>query len=193
MKVAVEAELRPTVVGADPALRPVTMLVVEPDAVVAEPMAAVAGIRADPVEPKEVVLGISAQVVAPMVVDAESLFVMAVPMGSGAALVLEVDPRLVAFAADLAAHVSVPRVAEPVDETVVALEAESSMAELGSGPVLALEAEYRMAEFEASKYLWGVEAVLGSEKVVVSSKVAVVGTDYEVVPGTALELDAKNW
>ncbi|KAK9524687.1 hypothetical protein VZT92_017058 [Zoarces viviparus] len=154
------------------------MLVVEPDAVVVEPMAAVAGIREDPVEPKEVVLGISAEVVAPMVVDAESLFVMAVPMGSGAAaaLVLEVDPRLVAFAADLAAHASVPRVAEPVDETVVALEAES-----------------RMAEFEASKYLWGVEAVLGSEKVVVSSKVAVVGTDYEVVPGTALELDGKNW
>lgn len=163
--VAVEAELRPKVVEAALVLGPVAMLVVEPDAVVPEPMVAVAGILAELVEPKEVVLGIFAGVVASMVVVAESLFVMAVPMGHGAAaaLVLEVDPKLVASAADLAAHESVSRVAEPVDETVVALEAGSREAEHVSELVLVLEADSRMAEFEGSKYLWGVGAVLGSE------------------------------
>lgn len=39
----------------------------------------------------------------------------------------------------------------------------------------------------------GVEAVLGSEEVDVSPKVAVVETHLEVVPGDAPELDAKNW
>lgn len=173
------------VVGAD-----LTMLVVVPDAVVAEPMVAVPGILVEPVE-----LGIFAGVVAAMLADAEHLFVMAVPMGPGAAAaqVLEVDPKLVAFAADVAAHLSAPSLAEPVDETVVALAAGSSMVGLGSGPVLALEAESRMmAEFEGSKYLWEFEAVLESEKVVVSCTAAVVGTDYEALPGTALELDAKN-
>lgn len=149
---------------ADLVLGPVAMLVVEPDAVVAEPMVAVAGILAGPVEPKEVVLGIFAGV-EPMMVDAEGLFVMAVPMvpGAAAALVLEVDPKLVAFAADLAAHENVSRVAGPVDETVVALDPWPMMAEHVSGLVLALEADSRMAEFEGSKYLWEVEAVLGSE------------------------------
>lgn len=174
LKVAVEPELRPKGVEAELVLEPVTTLVVEPDAVVAEPMVAVAGILAEPAEPKEAVLGTFAGVVAPMVVAAESLFVMAVPMGLGvaAALVLEVDPTLVAFAADLVAHESVSRVAEPV---------------------VALEAGPRVAEFEGPKYLWGAEAVLGSEQVDVSPKVAVVGTDSEVVPGAALELGAKNW
>lgn len=173
MKVAVEPELRPKGVEADLVLVPVAMLVVGPDAVVAEPMLAVAGILAEPAEPMEVVLGASAGVVSPMVVDAESLFVMAVPMGLGAAapLVLEVDPKLVAFAADLVARESVSRVAEPV---------------------VALEAGPRMAEFEGPKYWWEVEAVLGSEQVDVSPKVAVVVTDLEVVPGAALELGAKN-
>lgn len=153
--VDVEAELRPTVVEADLALGPVAMFVVESDAVVEEPRGVVAGILAEPVEPMEVVLGLFAEVVVPMVVDAESPFVMAVAMGLGdaAALIPEIDPKLVAIAADLAAHASVPRVAELVLETVVALEAGSSMAELGSGPVLALEAEPGMAEFEGSKYL----------------------------------------
>lgn len=163
--VAVEAELRPKVVEADLVLGPVAMLVVQPDAVVAEPMAAVAGILAEPVEPKEVVLGIFAGVVAPMAVDAEGHLERAVPMGplAAAAFVLEVDPKLVAFAADLAAHESVSRVAEPVNETVVALEAGSRMAEHVSGLELALEADSRMAEFEGSKYLWGVEDLLGPE------------------------------
>lgn len=35
--------------------------------------------------------------------------------------------------------------------------------------------------------------MLGSEEVGVSPKVAVVEIDFEVVPGVALELDAKNW
>lgn len=166
--VAVEAELRPKVVEVD--LKPglVAMLVVEPDAVVAEPMVAVAGVAGilvEPVEPREVVLGIFAGVVASMVVAAECLSVMAVPMGPGlaAALVLEVDPKLVAFAADVAAHESASRVAEPVAEAVAALESGPRMAEDVSGVVLALEADSRMAEFEGSKYLWGVEAVPGSE------------------------------
>lgn len=38
-----------------------------------------------------------------------------------------------------------------------------------------------------------VEAVLGSEEVDVSPKVAVVETHLEVVPVDAPELDAKNW
>lgn len=190
MKAAVvEAELRPKVVEADLLLGPVAILVVA-DAVVAEPMVAVAGILAEPVDPKEVVLGIFAGVLAPMMVDVESLSVMAVPMGPGAAaaLLLEGDPKLVAFAADLAAHETVPRVAEPV----VARDAGSRMAELVSGLVIALEADSRMAEFEGSMYLKVVEAVLEAEQVD-SSKVAVVGTDFEVVPGDALELDATNW
>lgn len=196
MKVAValEAEQRPKVVEADLALGPEAMFVVEPDAAAAEPMVAEAVILVEPVEPKEVVLGIFAGAVAPMVADAESLSVMAVPMGPGAvaALDLEVDPKLVAFAADLAAYESVSRVAEPVDETVVVLEAWPRMAEHESGLVLALEADSMMAEFEGSRYP-GVEAGLGSEQVDVTPKVAVVGTDLEVVPGAALELDAKNW
>lgn len=47
--------------------------------------------------------------------------------------------------------------------------------------------------FEGSKYLLGVEAVLDSEEVDVSPKVAVVETHLEEVPGDAPELGAKNW
>lgn len=163
--VAVEAELRPKVVEADLVIGPAAMVVVELDGVVAEPMVVVAGILMEPVEPKEVVLEIFAGVVAPMLVDAESLFAMAVPMGPGAAvaLVLEVDTKLVAFAVDLAAHERVSSVAEPVAETVVALEAVPRGAEHVFGLVLGLEADSRMAELEGSKYLWGFEAVFGSE------------------------------
>lgn len=171
--VAVEDGLRPKVVEADLELGPVAMLVVEPDAVVAEPMVAVAGILAEPVEPKRVVPEIFAGVVASM--EVETVFVKAEPMGPGAvaALVgLEVDPRLVAFPAYLVVHESVPRVAE----TLFAHEADS-----------------RMAGLEESKYLGGLEAVLGSERVDVLPKVVVLGTDLEVVPGAALEIDAKNW
>lgn len=119
-------------VEADMVLAPVAMLVVVPDAVVAEPMAAVAEIQFESVEPKEVVLGVSAVVVASMVVEAESLPVMVVPMEPGvaaAALVLGVDPKVVVTAAYLAARESVSRGAEPEDETVVALEVGSMLAE----------------------------------------------------------------
>lgn len=135
MRLAVEAELRPKVVEADLVLVPVAMLVAEPDAVIAEPMAVVAGILVEPAEPTRAVLEIFAGVVEPMVVDAESAFVMAVPMGAvaAAALVgLEVDPKLVAFAADLAAH-----------------ESESKVAEI----VHALEADSRMVGLEESRHL----------------------------------------
>lgn len=150
--VAAEAELRSKVVEADLVLVPVAMLVVEPDAVVAEPTVVVAGILAEPVEPRGVVPLVFAGVVAPMVVEAESVYEMAEPMGPGAvaALVdLEVDPKLVAFAADLAVHETVSRVAE----TVFALEAGPKMVEHLSGLVVALEADSRMAGFEGSKYL----------------------------------------
>lgn len=179
-------------VEADLVLGLVAMLVVEPDAVVAEPMVVVAGILAEPVEPKEVVSQTFAGVVAPMVDEAESVFVMAVPMGpvaSAALIDLEVDPNLVAFAADFEAHESVSRVAE----TVLALEAGPRTDEHLSGLVLAPEADSRMAGFEGSRYLWGFEAVLGFEQAGVSPKVAAVWTDLEAVPGAALELDAKNW
>lgn len=130
MKVAetVEAELRPKVVEVDLMLGLVAMLVVEPDAVVvvAEPTAVVVGILAEPAEPKEVVLGIVSGVVAPTVVEVESLFGMAVSMGSGAAaaLVLELDPRLAAFDVGGPAHLGVSRVAEPAAGTVAAHEVE---------------------------------------------------------------------
>lgn len=131
MKVAeaVEAELRPKVVEVDLGLGLVAMFVAEPDAVVvvAEPTVIVVGILAEPAEPKEVVLGIVSGVVAPMVVEVENLFGMAVSMGSGAvaALVLELDPKLAAFAVGGPVHLVVSRVAEPVAGTVVALEVES--------------------------------------------------------------------
>lgn len=118
-----------------------------------------------------------------MVVVAEYLFLMAVPMGPAAALVLEADPKLVASAACVAAHENVPReaepvaepvaepaaepaaepVAEPVAEAVFALEAVPREAGPASGLVLAPEADSRMAEFEGAKCLWGVEAGHGSE------------------------------
>lgn len=168
MKVAaaVEAELKPKMVEAELVLGAEAMVVVEPDAVAAAPMVVVAGILVEPVEPKAVVFGISAGVVVPMVVDAETVFVMAVPMGLEVAAALVdpgVDPKLVAFAADWADHENVSRVAELVTETVFALEAEPRVAEHLFGFVLALEADSRMAGFEGSKYLLGLEAVLGSE------------------------------
>ena len=260
--VAAEAELRPKVAVIDRVPGPVAKLVVEPVSVVVEPMETVARILAEPVEPKEVVLGISAGMVASMVVEAVYLPLMALPMGPGsaaAALVLEADPKLVAFAERVAALEAGPRVAEPVaevalvagprvvgpvaeavvaleagprvdgpvaeavvaleagprvaepvaepvvaleagpmvvgpvDEAVVALEAGPRLPEHVSGPVLVLEADSRMAEFEGSKCLWGVEAGLGSVYFVLSPKVTVAGTDLEVVPVVALELDARNW
>lgn len=94
--VAVEAAVRPKVVEVDQVLGPVAMFAAEADAVVAEPMVVAAGILAEPVEPKEVVLGGVSGVVASTVVVVESLFVLAVSMDSGvaAALVLGLDPRL---------------------------------------------------------------------------------------------------
>lgn len=172
---AAEAELRPKVAEADLELGPAAMLVVEPDAVVAEPIVAVAGILAEPVEPKGVALEIFAGVVAPMVVDDAAVFEKAVPMGPGAAAALvglEVDPKMVAFLAYLVVHEIVPKVA---------------------GPLFAHEADSRMAGFEGSKYLGELEAVLGSGRADVLPMVVVVGTDLEVDPGAALELDAKNW
>lgn len=102
--VAAEAELIPKVVEVDLALEPVAMIVEELDAVVAEPMMVVAGILVVPLEPKEVVLFYG--VVASMVVDVESLFVMVVSIGSGvvAAFVLGLDPSLAVFAVDVAAQ-----------------------------------------------------------------------------------------
>lgn len=130
MKVAetAEAELRPKEVEVDLVLGLVAMFVVEPDAVVAvaEPTAVVVGILAEPVEPKEVVLGIVSGVVAPTVVEVESLFGMAVSMGSGtvAELVLELDPMLAAFDVRGPVHLGVSTVAEPAAGTVAAHEVE---------------------------------------------------------------------
>lgn len=186
--VEAEADVTPRVAEVDLVLGPVAMLVLEPDAVVAEPMEAVAGILAELVEPRAVVLG----VVAPIVVDAEHPFLVVESMkpGVAAALPLEVDPK---FAEGVTAHRIVSRRTEPVAETVVALEVGSRMAEHLSGPVPAPEVDSRMAEFEESMYLWRAEAVLVPEKADVSPKVAVVGTDLGVAPGAALEMDARNW
>lgn len=172
--VAAEAGLKPKVVEAGLVLVSVAMLDEEPDAVVAVPMEVVVGILAELVEPKEV--GLVAVVESPMAVEADPLFVIAVPMGAGVAVLFGLDSKLAAFAADLDALEGVPRVADTV-----------------AGGVVALEADSKMAELEGSNYLWGVEPVLGSGEADVSPKVAVVGTDLEVVLVVALDLDAMNW
>lgn len=139
-------------VEADLVLGSVAKVVEEPDAVAAEPMVAAAGILAEPVEPKGAALEVFAEVVASMMFGIVPVSVMAVPTvpGAAAALVgLEIDPKMVALAADLAAHESVPR----VDESVLALEAGPKMAEHLSVLVVALEADSRMAAFEGSRYL----------------------------------------
>lgn len=126
------------------------MLVVEPDAVIAEPMVAVAETLAGPVASKVAVFGIFAGAAEPMVVEAESLFVAAVPTGGGAdvELALEVVPRMAAFAAVVAAHEAEPKVAEHVAETVVALELDPRVAERVSGVLLVLEAGPMKADLE---------------------------------------------
>lgn len=157
-----DADLIPKVVEVHLVLGLVTMLVaelvVEPVAVVAEPMVAVAEFLAEPVEPREVALRVFAGVVVPMVVEAESLSVMTGPMEAGpvaaaAALAHAVDPKSVAFvAAGVAAHESVPRVAEPVAEAVVAPQTAPKAAEHVSVCALALGVDSRIAEFGGSKY-----------------------------------------
>lgn len=159
---------------------------------VADPRAVAAGVQAEPVaEPKEAVLGILSGLVAPMVADVEGLVVMAGSIGSGveAAWVPELDPKLAVVAVGVAAHESVSRLAEPVTEIVVAHKTGPRVAE----PVYLLAPgalESRMAGLEGPKYLWQVEAVLGSDYVL--PKVAVVGTDLEVVVVAVLGLDAKK-
>lgn len=104
LKVPVEAELMPKVVEVDLVLEPVAMIAEELDAAVAEPMTVVAGILVAPLVPKEAVLFDG--VVPSKVVDVESPFVMAAPIGSGvvAAFVLGLDSSLAAFAVDVAAQ-----------------------------------------------------------------------------------------
>lgn len=123
--------LRPRVAEFGLVLGPAAKIAVEPETVVAEPMAAVAGILAELVEPKEVVRG----TVEPMVVVAEFLFLMAESMRPGkvAALVLETDPK---FAPCVAAHEIVSRRAVPVAEAVIPLEADPRMAEFGESMYL---------------------------------------------------------
>lgn len=140
-------------VEADLVLGSVAKVVEEPDAVAAEPMVAVAGILAEPVEPKGVVLEVFAEVVASMMFGIVPVSVMAVPTVPGPAAAaldgLEIDPKMMALAADLAAHESAPRVAE----SALALEAGPKMAEHLFVLVVALEADSRMAAFEGSRYL----------------------------------------
>lgn len=104
--VAVVVELIPKVVETDLVLQSVAIIVEEPDVVLAEPMVVVAGILVVPLEPKEFVLGIFYEVVASMVVDVESLFVMAVSIGAVvvAAFVLGLDSSWAAFSVDEAAQ-----------------------------------------------------------------------------------------
>lgn len=140
-------------VEADLVLASVAKVVDEPDAVAAEPMVAVAGILAELVEPRGAALEVFAEVVASMMFGIVPVSVMAVPMGPEAAaaalVVLEVDPKMVALAADLTAHESAPRVAE----SVLALEAGPKMAVHLFVLVVAPEADSRVAAFEGSRYL----------------------------------------
>lgn len=127
-------------------------IVVEPDVVVAEPMQVVAGLLAESANPRRVASGVFAGVVAPKVAEAETVIVTAEPMGRetvAASAGREVDPKLVAFAANFAPHESVPRVAE----TVSALEGGPRKAGHLSGLVVALEADSRMVGSEVSRYL----------------------------------------
>lgn len=133
MKVAV-AELRPKVVEVELVLEPAATLVGVPGVVaVAESMVAAVGVPVEPAEPKEVVLEVCAGVVASTEVDGVTVTVMAVPMAPGAALVvLEVDPKVAAFAAHLVIHGCAPKLV---------------------GPVFALEADSMVTDFEKSRYL----------------------------------------
>lgn len=133
MKVAV-AELRPKVVEVELVLEPGATLVGVPGVVaVAESMAAAVGVPVEPAEPKEVVLVVCAEVVASTEVDGVTVTGMAVPMAPGAALVvLEVDPKVVVFAAHLVIHGCVPKLV---------------------GPVFALEAGSMVTDFGKSRYL----------------------------------------
>lgn len=133
MMVAV-AELRPKEVEAELVLEPAATLVGVPGVVaVAESKAAAVGVPTEPAEPNEVVLEVWAGVVAAMEVDGVIVTVMAVPMVPGAAAVgLEVDPKVAAFAAHSVILDCVPRLA---------------------GPVFALEADSMEVDFEKSRYL----------------------------------------
>lgn len=92
---AAEAGLTPKEVEVDLVLGFVTMVVAEADAVVVGPTVVVAGALAELDEPKEVVLGLFSGLVPSMADAVESLFVVAVSIGFGVAvvLVLEFDPR----------------------------------------------------------------------------------------------------
>lgn len=167
---------------------PGPILVVGPDVVVAEPMAAVAGLLAELAVPRGVALGLFA-VVASTVVDDEAEFVVAVPTGPGAAAFafvgLEADPMLVLFAACLAVE-SVPMMAEHV----FALEGGSMLDEHGLGVVLAPEVDSMKSGFECSMHLSVLGAVFVPEGTDVIPKEAGMGIDLQLLPEAGL--DATN-
>lgn len=171
----------------------VAMTVEEPDAVMAEPMEAVAVILAESVEPKEAGFGGFAGFVAPMVAGDESLLEVVVPTrpGTPVASVLGADPMLAAFAAGVVLESS-SRVAELVFETVIVVDlvAVSMRVDHMSEFVPALDS--RKSEPEVTKCLSGAEAELGSAEVDVSPMLAVVETDLEARLEAALELTGKK-
>lgn len=187
---AAEAVLRPMFVDADGTLGPEPTIVARPGAVVVEPM--VAGVPAELVEPKEVALGVFAEVAVPTVLVVGSPFVMGVSTGSGlvAVVVLGLVTMLAEFVGTVAVHLSVPKMAEPDDvvETVVPLVAESKVAEADFDFVL--EADSSSAGFEGSKHLWEPEAVPGSEWADALPMEVAWESDLRVVPGAGLELYA---
>lgn len=178
-KVDAELELRPRVVEVDLVLGDLPMIVAGPDDAVAVPMLVVAVflvefvepkevvvvLLAELVEPMEVVLEVFAEVVEPKAAAVEILYGKAVPTDSEAvkALLLGLDPRMAVIAASLACHSCVSMLAELVDETEVALEDGSRVAEHLSEVVLVLHAESRMAVPEGPSYLGLAESVFGFE------------------------------
>lgn len=189
-RAAVEAVLRPMFAEADVMLGVVPTIVAKPDAVVVEPMVAVAGVLAELVEPT--VVALFAEVAAPMGLVVGSPFVKGVSTGSGlvAVDVLGFVTMLAEFVGTVAVHWSVPKMTEPgaVVETVVLLVAESRVAEAGFEFVL--EDGSSLAGFGGSKYLWESEAVLGSEQADVLPMKVAWESDLRVVP--SLEVGANQ-
>lgn len=136
--VVVEAEPTPKVVEVDRVLGHEAMSAAGLDAVLAEPTVVVAGALVEPAESKEVVLQVFSEVAASTGVAVESLFVIAASMDFvvAEALVLGVDPRGAVFVVSVPAHLVVPKMAEPVAEAVVVLEAGPRTAEFGGSRYL---------------------------------------------------------
>lgn len=166
-------------------LVPGPILAVGPDAVVAEPTVAVAGLLAERAVPRGVALGLFAVVVS-TVVDDEAEFVVGVPTGPGPAAFalvgLEADPMLVPFAADLGVERAPTKA-----EHVFALEDGSTLGEHGLGVVIAPEGHSMNSGLECSMYLSVLGVAFVPEGTDGIPKEAGMGTGLQPLPEAGLD------